>query len=403
MADIIPFAEINDLPASPFPALPPELNGNTGGNRAKTQSTILSAQDDRTAIASWIARSGDSDNTSASYIKEADRLYRWAVVARGKPLSSLTHEDMLLYERFLRNPLPADVWVSKRRCGRDNPAWKPFAGPLSAASVRQAMIIINSMFSWMVEAGYLAGNPLSLARRRKKGTVVRTRRLLSDRQWDAVRYIIKTLPQKTDRDVAHYHRCRWLFSLLYMLGARISEVVNAKMADAEYQEHRGEDGQVQGEWWITLIGKGNKERKVPFPPDLVEEFKTYRAHIEARSRLARNKDLPLVVPIFAGRSSQNLHRGTAHRIVKEITARASAFLQQEGFQEDADKLVAASAHWFRHTAGSRMADAGVDLRTIRDNFGHADISTTDIYTNELDSKRHKDTAKHRMSSTGSAF
>ena len=54
---------------------------------------------------------------------------------------TLTHEDLLLYRRFLADP-----------------HWRPFAGPLSAASAQQAFTILNTLFAWLVNAGYLAGN-----------------------------------------------------------------------------------------------------------------------------------------------------------------------------------------------------------------------------------------------------
>ncbi len=57
----------------------------------------------------------------------------------GKPLSSLTHEDLLLvYERFLADPQPAARWVlaGSKKLARNHPDWRPFAGPLSPASRR---------------------------------------------------------------------------------------------------------------------------------------------------------------------------------------------------------------------------------------------------------------------------
>ncbi len=59
----------------------------------------------------------------------------------GKPLPSLTHEDLLGYERFLGDPQPATRWVltaSRKKLARGHPDWRPFAGPLSPRSLRQA-------------------------------------------------------------------------------------------------------------------------------------------------------------------------------------------------------------------------------------------------------------------------
>src|SRR3984893_3026327 len=83
--------------------------------------------------------------------------------------TSLTHEDLLLYRRFLADPQPAHRWVmTARKVARADPHWRPFAGPLSPASERQAFVIVNTLFAWLVKARYLAGNPLDLARQRAR-------------------------------------------------------------------------------------------------------------------------------------------------------------------------------------------------------------------------------------------
>ena len=60
-------------------------------------------------------------------------------------------------------------------------------------------------------------------------------------------------------------------------------------------------------------------------------------------------------------------------------------------------LASASAHWLRHTAGSHMTDQQVDLRYVRDNFGHQSISTTSGYLHSEEDARHEATqARHRI-------
>jgi site-specific recombinase XerD len=70
-----------------------------------------------------------------------------------------------------------------------------------------------------------------------------------------------------------------------------------------------------------------------------------------------------------------------HRIVKDVFSGAAEALRARG--EDhahrADRLEQASAHWLRHSAGSHMADQQVDLRLVRDNLGHASLTTTSQY------------------------
>lgn len=166
-----PFPPTPDLvSALPTPLeqlrLPPALSGAVGSNRAPATATRIAATDDLAAVTAWLARYVDSPATVTAYRREVERLLLWAVLQLGKPLSSLTHEDLLVYERFLADPQPAARWVlaGSKKLARNHPDWRPFAGPLSPASV---LVILNALFAWLTEAGYLAGNPLALARRRR--------------------------------------------------------------------------------------------------------------------------------------------------------------------------------------------------------------------------------------------
>jgi site-specific recombinase XerD len=88
-----------------------------------------------------------------------------------------------------------------------------------------------------------------------------------------------------------------------------------------------------------------------------------------------------------------------HAIVKDVFARAAARLRErdDAPSARADLLEKASAHWLRHSAGSHMADSKVDLRTVRDNLGHASLTTTSIYLHVDDDRRHQETEeKHRV-------
>jgi hypothetical protein len=120
-----------------------------------------------------------------NYRKEAERLFLCSIVQLDKPLSSLTHEDLLVYQPFLADPQPSAVRVAAggRKHPRSDARWRPFYGPHSPASQRQAMVILNVMFAWLVQAGYLAGNPLSLSRQRARKTAPRITRYLAPELW----------------------------------------------------------------------------------------------------------------------------------------------------------------------------------------------------------------------------
>ncbi len=380
------------------------LSGRDGSNRLRAGNRQLDADTDQQAVLAWLARFAESPNTLANARREAERLLLWALTERSKPLSSLAHEDLLMYRRFLSNPQPAERWVMApgRKAGRRDPRWRPFAGPLSEASIRQSMVVLNSMMSWLVEAGYLAGNPLSLSRTRRKAPPPRVVRFLEGDLWEAVRKTILALPQETPRQRAVYARARWLFSLMFVGGLRISEVVGNGMGDFFMRSDPKSGDQ---RWWLQATGKGDKERLIPATAELMVELMSYRRSLELSDLPQAAEPSPLIFPVAWRRSTHPapawpdpLTRSAIHGILKEIFGLAAQQWRLEGRGDaQAAKLDAASAHWLRHTAGSNMSNQ-IDLRHVRDTLGHVSLSTTSIYVHGEDDARHDAVSgAHRMS------
>jgi integrase/recombinase XerD len=368
--------------------LPPELDGGRGTNRALGARSQIAAQTDVDAIRAWLARFVETQATFDTYRKESERLLLWSTTELRKPLSSLTHEDLLLYQRFLADPQPAQRWVmTGRKVARSDPRWRPFAGPLSPASQRQAFVIVNTLFAWLVNAGYLAGNPLSLSRQRARKVKPRVTRFLEDDLWQAVKTSIEAMPRDTAREQEHYARVRWLISLLYLMGLRISEVVGNPMGG--FFRRRDRDG--QDRWWLAITGKGDKERLLPATTELMAELARYRRHYGLAALPYSGETTPLLLPI--GGTPRTLTRGAVHLIIKQVFDNAIDHLQSAGEAREraTERLRQASAHWLRHTAGSHMMDGQVDLRYVRDNLGHASISTTSQYLHADDDDRHRAT------------
>lgn len=93
----------------------PDLDGqNNGTNRATGNRPQIAAQNDIDAIKAWLVRFVDTKTTFDNYRKEAERLLLWSTVQLHKPLSSLTHEDLLAYQYFLADPQPAARWIMPR-------------------------------------------------------------------------------------------------------------------------------------------------------------------------------------------------------------------------------------------------------------------------------------------------
>jgi integrase len=348
----------------PFEVLvaPDHLSGVGGRNRCQGVAQIA-AHDDRQAVLAWLARYAQSPATLASYRKEAERLLLWCVFQRQKALSDLAHEDLLGYERFLADPQPAERWVmaTAQKAARSSAAWRPFATALRPASRRQAMSILNSLFNWLVAAGYLAGNPMALGRRKATGGKARVTRFLPREHWAEVRATIEQLPSGTTRDAKQAARSRWLFSMLYIAGLRVSEICQNTMGS--FSVDRDINGKER--WWLEVTGKGGTQRMVPATDELVAELIRYRSANGPRPALSRRGD------------------NTPLLLVPEFEAAACNIEQ-------------VSAHWMRHTAGTHQSDR-MDIKAVRDNLGHANVSTTSIYLHTEDNARHDATsAAHRL-------
>lgn len=364
------------------------LDGSVGTNRAIGNRPQIAANTDIDAIRVWLARYLDTKTTFDSYRKEAERLLIWAVSELGKPLSSLTHEDLLVFQRFLADPQPEHKWIMQsRKVARDDDRWRPFAGPLSPTSQRQAFVILNGMFSWLVNAGYLAGNPLSLSRNRQRKAKPRVTRFLDEELWNEVKISIESMPRETNREREHYYRARWLISLLYVTGIRISEVAENTMGG--FFGRTDKNNEIR--YWLEITGKGDKTRIVPATKSLMDELYKYRREMGFQITPTEGEQTPLLMPI--GGRPQAMTRSAIHLILKKIFSSTADRLKERGpeYSGRVARLEAASAHWMRHTAGSNMTSASMDIRHIRDNLGHESIATTNNYLHSEDDKRHQDT------------
>jgi site-specific recombinase XerD len=377
-------------------AVPASLAGAGGTNRVHGKQSQIAADNDIAAVMAWLARFADSPATFQNYRKEAERLVLWSTIQLQKPLSSLSHEDLLAYQRFLADPQPAARWVitGARKPPRGDPGWRPFAGPLASSSQRQAVVILNTMFSWLVHAGYLAGNPLSLSRQRARKAKPRVTRYLPPELIDAVKDSVLAMPRELARDKEHYERNRWLLSLLFLCGLRVNEVAANTMGG--FFDRLDNTGARR--WWLEVTGKGDKTRIVPATDELMAELALYRRSRGLPPLPTPEEKTPLVLPI--GGKSRHLGRAALHAIVKGIFQEAAARLRKQdaGQEARAALLEKASTHWLRHSAGSAMADGALDLRFVRDNLGHESLSTTSTYLHSQDDERHRQTEKaHRLS------
>ncbi|KAI3603386.1 DUF3701 domain (plasmid) [Cupriavidus necator H850] len=142
---------------------------------------------------------------------------------------------------------------------------------------------------------------------------------------------------------------------------------------------------------------------MPATDELIAELARYRRAHGLAPTPHPGETRPLLLPVIGreGREhpDKGLSRGALHLILREVFGLAAARLRARGpdWEAQADVLASASAHWLRHTAGSHMTDRQVDLRYVRDNFGHASISTTSAYLHSEEDARHEATQeRHRI-------
>ena len=151
-------------------------------------------------------------------------------------------------------------------------------------------------------------------------------------------------------------RDKALISVLYATGLRVSELISLKLSDLHLQEG-----------YLTCVGKGDKERIVPIGQEATGWANRYLA--EARPRLAQSNSPWL----FVNARGTPLSRVGFWKLLKEYGVKAGI-------------TRAISPHVVRHSFATHLLDRGADLRAIQMMLGHADLSTTQIYTHVLEAR-----------------
>ena len=146
-------------------------------------------------------------------------------------------------------------------------------------------------------------------------------------------------------------RDRAILELLYGCGLRVSELVGL---DTDRLDLAGQQ--------VRVIGKGNKERRVPMGDEARDRLHRYR--IGPRTEWTAGKPTPAV---FVGRRGRRLSREAVWQLVKRWT-------------EAAGVVERVTPHTFRHSFATHLLEGGADLRVVQALLGHASISTTQLYT-----------------------
>lgn len=153
-------------------------------------------------------------------------------------------------------------------------------------------------------------------------------------------------------------RDKAMLELLYSSGLRVSEIINIKVNDINYEAG-----------FITVMGKGSKERVIPVNERAVKTIKKYIK--ELRPQLHKKKTTQY---LFLARGGRPLTRQRLWQLLK---------LYSDGISSNI------SPHTLRHCFASHLLEGGADLRALQKMLGHADIATTQIYTKVTPEKLKK--------------
>ena len=364
------------------PTQPDEIvTGKSGRMHVKmyrmADDAITEATTDIELAREFIAHGELSPKSIQNSQKELYRFLTWCREDAKKTLAQLNVADLNAYKEFLKAPPPE--WVSTTKWPRSDERYRPFTGPLSDASRRQAMIAVKGLMGFAEQTGYLRRNPGALVRNVRAPTASRITRYLTQ---DAIALALATVSTRpAELPAAQRRRARDRFLLIAFAhtGARLNEIVGASMGDIY--------GDGVGRWWIDVVGKGNKARRLPVPADMLDAYRAYRQAFGLPPQTSRGDRTPLVLSSRA-RVPSRITDEAASEAIKALFADAALAADALGDLDTAASLRQASAHWLRHSMLTNHANNGVQLKTLQDTAGHANIATTAAYLHKTDNERH---------------
>lgn len=265
-----------------------------------------------------------SDNTIVAYERDLNSLSRFAEEV-GIAVVQLARHDL---ESFVRQMMSSG---------------------LSPRSVARVVACVRGFYRFLVLDGHLVSNPAEDLR--------------APRSWPALpRFLsleeVDRLLDQPDVSTASGIRDRALLELLYATGMRVTELVTLRPEAVNLRAG-----------YLTCLGKGNKERVVPIGRAAADWLARYLE--SGRPALLKDRDSEYL--FVNARGGPSLSRVGFWKIIKK-------YGRQAGVNREL------SPHVIRHSFATHLLDRGADLRVIQTLLGHADLSTTQIYTHILEAR-----------------
>ena len=214
---------------------------------------------------------------------------------------------------------------------------------LSNTSAARYYSSIKGFFSYLFSNKYIKANPVEKVMPPKLSKNLPSVLSLGE---------IDSILLKPDVENKLGLRDRGILEVLYACGLRVSELIGLKISDLFFDEEI-----------IRVFGKGSKERLVPIGSSAVKWTKEYLT--KSRPMLAKKAKSENVV--FLNNRGTKLSRMGVWKIVDH-------YVKEAGIQKEVHP------HTFRHSFATHLLEGGADLRAVQEMLGHADISTTQIYT-----------------------
>ncbi len=227
-----------------------------------------------------------------------------------------------------------------------------------ASSVARRLSAIRQLYRFLYAEGYRKDDPAAVIEGPKRGRALP--KVLSIAEVDRLleRAHAAAKDPRSDAERLRALRLACLLEVLYATGLRVSELI-ALPATAARRDER----------MLVVRGKGNNERLVPLNTAAKTAMRSYLAALAETDRAADSKWL---FPSFG--ESGHITRQHVARELKTLAAAAGIGAER------------VSPHVLRHAFASHLLQNGADLRAVQTLLGHADISTTQIYTHVLDER-----------------
>jgi len=213
----------------------------------------------------------------------------------------------------------------------------------ASTTVARKVAAIKSFFHFLVADGFIKDDPTAtLDSPRVKKYLPR-----AISQEDVEKLLEETSKRESPRGL----RDRAILELLYATGMRVSELVSLDVGDVDLASAS-----------VRCFGKGGKERVIPIYERAVQAVDAYLN--KGRVHLLRN---PAQKALFLNQRGERLTRQGLWLIVK-------------GYVKDAGLTIQVTPHTLRHSFATHMLRGGADLRNVQELLGHANIATTQVYT-----------------------